>query len=199
MRCEVSTLPPATAAGRPRVDHGACGRNELNGTHEARGGGDIVAQQAAKNVEAGGIGDGFHRVDAASYLRRAAGEIHDYRLRRGRLSREPDAHSDTHGIVADTIVVEKILGSVSTGRNGCEEGAHHLLGVIEQCGASAPHSCQAVTAAEFVQSRGAGVTGGELRAQVAPALLGSTDIVQQQRQQVAIDLAAAHDLHRRDT
>ena len=69
MRCEVSTLPPATAAGRTRVDDGSFGRDELNRTHESGGRRNILAQQAAEDVEAGGVGDGFDGVDAAFDLR----------------------------------------------------------------------------------------------------------------------------------
>ena len=51
MRCEVSTLPPATAAGGTRVDDGACGSDDLDGPHEAGGGDGARRKQAAKDVE----------------------------------------------------------------------------------------------------------------------------------------------------
>ena len=60
------------------------------------------------------------------------------------------------------------------------------------------NSGDAVTRAKLAQPRAAGVTRGELRAEVALAFFGSANIVEQQRENVAVESSAAHDLHRRN-
>jgi len=107
---------------------------------------------------------------------------------------EGDADGDANRSIANPIVVEKILGSVSARRDGSEEGAHHLLGVIKQGVAGALHPRKSVTPAELLQASDAGVAGRELRAQVALTFLGSTNVVQQEREEVTVEVAAAHNL-----
>src|SRR5208282_3483461 len=61
--------------GRLCVDHGSRWRDYTDGAHEAGGGGHVLAEQAAEDVEAGRVGDGLYRVDRALDLRVAAGEV----------------------------------------------------------------------------------------------------------------------------
>ncbi len=79
MRCEVSTFPPATAAGGERVDDRAGGSDHANRSHQAGRGRDLLVEQASENVEDGGLRDGRDGVDAAGALRRASREI-DFRI-----------------------------------------------------------------------------------------------------------------------
>ena len=185
-----------------RIDDGTLGRDQLDRAHQSGGRGNVFAQQAAEDVEAGGIRDGFHGVDAALHLRRAAGEIDDDGSRLAARSfccaRKGDAHRNAHGRVADAIVVEHVLGGVASRGRGRQKCAHHFLGVIQQRSRGTLHARDAVTRAQFEQPRAAGVARRQLRAEVAFALLGSANIVQQHGEQVAVEFAAAHDLHRRN-
>ena len=61
--------------GRLGVDHGSGRGDDADGSHESGGGGHIFAQQAAEDVEAGRVGDGFDGIDGALDLRVAAGEV----------------------------------------------------------------------------------------------------------------------------
>src|SRR5580698_1789094 len=57
---------------------------------------------------------------------------------------------------------------------------------------------QAIALAQLLQSRDPRVASGQLRPQIALALVRSTNIVKQQRQDIALDRSTAHDLHRRN-
>ena len=61
--------------GRPGIDDGSGWSDDADGTHESGGGGHVFAQQAAEDVEAGRVGDGFDGIDGALDLGVAAGEI----------------------------------------------------------------------------------------------------------------------------
>ena len=72
-------IAAGNGCGRTRVDDGARGSEDLDGTHEAGGGDGAAGQQAAEDIENGGPGDGVDRVDAAGNLRVGAGEVNDQR------------------------------------------------------------------------------------------------------------------------
>src|ERR1700687_3788190 len=144
----------SNGGGRVCVDHGSRRSDDTDGAHESGGGGHVFAEQAAEDVEAGGVGDRLDRVDRALYLWVAAGEVDSdlgrlmlpsrRRRRRGlrRLyggffcgcRRDLDGHGYAHGFVVDAIVIEKVLGLVAAGRGGAQKGSHHFFGINEQIG-----------------------------------------------------------------
>ena len=72
MRCEVSTLPPATAAGGSASTMLPAGVRKRERPQNARGRGRIVRQQAAQHIKARRERDGAHRIHAARNLRRTS-------------------------------------------------------------------------------------------------------------------------------
>ena len=61
--------------GRSGVDHGSGWSDDADRTHQAGGGGHVLAQQAAEDVEARRVRDRLDGVDRALNLRVAAGEV----------------------------------------------------------------------------------------------------------------------------
>ena len=76
MRCEVSTFPPATAAGGRAFTTVPAGAITSIGRIRPAVAGTSSCEQATEHVKAGGVRDRLDRVDAAFDLRIAAGEIH---------------------------------------------------------------------------------------------------------------------------
>ena len=95
-----------------RVDDGARGRENLNGTHKSCGGDGAGGQQAAKDVEDRRPGDGVDGVDAAGNLRVCAGEVNDSAASLG-IVLDVDANGDGTG--EDAVVIEKVFGVPSSG------------------------------------------------------------------------------------
>ena len=130
MRCEVSTLPPATAAGGCALTIVPRGRNDGDWAHQAGGGGDVFGEQAAENVVDGGDGDGFDSVNVAGALRRGTGEINF-----GVIASYFDAARMRSGLVADAVAVEEIFGGVGAGWQFAQRGPHHVGGIVQQVAA----------------------------------------------------------------
>ena len=92
MRCEVSTFPPATAAGGRAFTTVPDGRDHLDRPHQSGGRRHIFGQQAAEYIEASGVGDGLDRIDTALNLRIGAGKIHGDRVAAGTRPRSLKRH-----------------------------------------------------------------------------------------------------------
>ncbi len=207
MRCEVSTFPPATAAGRKGVHDRAAGRDQADGAHQPGSRRYVFGQQTAKHVEARGVGNGLYSIGATRNLRIGAGEI-DRHHASAVFLRKGDFHRDAHGFRCGfertlirkqrAIVIEKILGLAAAIGNGCEKGLHDLLGVIEQCPSGLCNPWQSVPRTHLPQAQFSGMACGNLRAEVSLSFARGTHIGEQQGEQVAIHGSSVHDLHRRD-
>src|SRR5258708_34920444 len=82
-------IPAGTRCWWPRIHNRAFRSDYLDGPHQARSCRNIVRQQAAENIEAGGVGNRFDCVYAAFDLRVAAREIdRDHWVCGGPLSRK---------------------------------------------------------------------------------------------------------------
>ena len=129
IRCEVSTFPPATAAGGTCVHDRARGCLQRQWPQNAFGRGRIFLEQAAQHVEARGERDGANCIDAAGNLRRGAGEV-DMHAARLRIESEP--HRDLARLIRYAIAVEPVLGAELAVRHCSQLRTHQAFGVIEQ-------------------------------------------------------------------
>src|ERR1019366_6130141 len=109
-----------------------------------------------------------------------------------------DAHGDAHGLVYDAIVIQKVLGLVMAGRDGAEEGSHHLFGIDEQIGGGFFHARDSVAVADFAEAQGSGLASGDLGSEVAFAFFGCADVVEEKGQHIGNKLSTAHDFDRRN-
>ena len=121
MRCDVSTLPPATAAGGDGVYDAALGREDLHGAHETGCRDGARRQQAAEDIKDCGPGDGVDGVEAAGSLRICSGEVHDGATTRGIVA-NGDANGDGAG--EHSVVVEEVFGVPLASGHVCEDFAH---------------------------------------------------------------------------
>src|SRR5271157_3500117 len=99
------------------------------------------------------------------------------KLRRYGGLRDADGDGDPHRFGVDTIVVEKIFSVIDARRYGREEGAHQLLGIVEEIGGGFLGAGNSVASAQFAQALCSRLAGGDLRAEVAFALFGRADVV----------------------
>ncbi len=132
-------------------------------------------------------------------MRITAGEIYrDHTARTPLLACHPDLDGNFHRLIADSVVVEKILGAIAPARQLCQKCPHHALGVVEQFLRSALGSRQAIAFANFAQAFCSGMTGSELCSQVSLAFDRCTDIAQKKRKYVRLSFPSPHKFDRRD-
>ena len=182
----------------PSVHDGPQRRDDFDGAHQPGGGRNIFRQQTAEDVEARRVSNGRHGIDAAGYLRRAAGEIYCDRGTPRTPTPDGDGNGDPYRPRRDAVVIEKILGAISSWRDAAQKGSHQLLRVIQQFGGGVVDARQSVAAAKLAQPFGSRVARGELRAQVAITFGGCADVVQQQRQCIALQFAGAEQANGRN-
>ena len=109
-----------------------------------------------------------------------------------------DGHGYAYGLVFHAIVIQKIFGLVTAGRNGAQKGSHHFFGIDEQIGGGFFGAHDAVAAADFTEALGSGLAGGDLGAKVAFAFFGRADVVEQERQHIGDEFPAAHNFDGRN-
>ena len=140
MRCDVSTLPAAIAAGSsadttdPAFAMTRIGRSRpaVNGTS--------LPQQATEHVSGRRDQDGAIGIHRTGCLRIAAGEVH---LRF--VTCDPDLYSDSHRLPPiNAIVIQPILKANSFRREARASRAHHFLAVGLQLPHVARHDSWAV-------------------------------------------------------
>ena len=97
-----------------------------------------------------------------------------------------------------TIAVEKILRLVAPARQLVDRRAKALLGEIEITGNRRLRLLHAVAIKQLQHAARADGVGGELRVEIAHALVRRARVEQDDVDHIAIHLARAHDAHRRD-
>ena len=128
----------------------------------------------------------------AAHLRRGAGEI-DERFAAANFDR--DANRNRTG--AEAVVVEKILGAISSRLELAERRDHQALRVVLQ---PVHRSFDGFASRRFhdrEQALRPDRQRGNLRAQIALALLANASVGEKQCHHVASDFAAADNFHRR--
>src|SRR5437868_6030132 len=175
----------ATSHGRgwPGVDNRSRRSNYLYGPHQTYGCRNILRQEATENIEARRVGDSFHSVDAALYLRVCAGEIYADHVDcptaalglRGRM--KFDADRDFHRPVAYAIVVQEVLGAEFPSRSLAQKRSHHLFRVIEQLPAQPFCLRQAVPSAYLAEAYCPSVARSNLGTQITFTFFGRAHVV----------------------
>ncbi len=160
MRCDVSTFPPATAAGGLAFTTVPAGAITRMGRIRPEVAGYIFGEETTKNVVDGGDGDGFDSVHISGALRCGAREIH-FRA----VAIYFYAHFDFERDGTDPVIVKKIFRCVFAGLQCAKRGAHHFLGIFQQEIAVGVQFPFAVFLGNFKQAAVAGSACGDLRSQ----------------------------------
>jgi len=111
--------------------------------------------------------------------------------------RNGEREADT-ALFAFRVAIEKIFRDVASGRQALDRRAKALLREIEVAGDRGFRLLHAVTLEELQDAAGTDGVRGELRLQVAHPLAGRARVEQDQVEHVPVELARAHDAHRRD-
>ncbi len=147
----------------------------------------MIVNEAAENVEDGGVGDCCDGVDAACALRIAACEIYF-----GGRSLDFDCGGNADWIVGDAVVIQEIFAAVCARRNCAQSGAHHFGGIFEEMARVFVYFSEAVFGDDFGKAAFADAAGGDLRGEIAFAFVGRADVVENHLQDVANDFPACH-------
>ena len=156
-------------------------------------GGDVAAGDAADGVEDGGGGDGKGGVDAAGSLTCGALEVGGHVVA---LDGEGDGDGNQLvGLAVVVHVVEEVVAAVGDAGNG---GASAPFGVVEDGVHVLAGGLHAVAFGDFAQAAGTDADGGNLRSEVALALLGGAGVPADEFHDLGVDAAAADDPEGRD-
>ena len=153
---------------RPRVDDAALGRGHRDRAIEAAVGRDARIERRLERVVHRGEEREVHHVDVARALRPAAREVE-----RERIAALRDRDRDGNRLGRDAVVVHRVGEAVhAVGQRG-DRGADLALAVGQRLRARRLHGGRAVAVDQLAEPPLAEPVGGDLRPEVAPALVAA--------------------------
>src|SRR5256712_9589206 len=170
--------------GRTRIHYSPGRRNDANGPHEPRSTRNVILEEAANYVKPGEICDRLDGIHAALLLRIRASEVNGEDADVGRAPSPASAikcnrHCKFDRLLADAIIVQKILRSVGPRRHALQKLPHHFFGIIQQLARCLMRALQAVAGTDFAQTFSSGVASCNLRAAIAFTLVRRAYVVEQ--------------------
>src|SRR5581483_2886557 len=115
------------------------------------------------------------------------------------LSCKGDGSGNANGFIDDAVVVQKVLSLDRSRRHSHEKRSHHFRRILQQIGSGLTSTLQTISDAYFTNSCNAGVTRGDLDAQIAFPFRWSAHVVENECEQVTIRCPIAHQHDRRDS
>ena len=178
---------------RPRIDDAALGRGHRDRAIEAAIGRDAGIERRLERVVHRGEEREVHHVDVARALRPAAREVE-----RERIAALRDRDRDGNRLGRDAVVVHGIGVAVhAVGQRG-DRGADLALAIGQRLRARRLHGGHAVAVDQLAEPSLTEPVGGDLRPEVAPALVRQGEVGEEQLHHVLPHAPGLDEADRRD-